>query len=178
MHNEDAYIETTTAEGEDGSLQFTYSGGTGPNMWGKINPNFSTCGNGKWQSPINIWTGKAVLNKKLKPLLRSYPSCNVTLVNNKFNVGVKYPDHTYSGGGGGILEVDGKEFKLKQMHWHSPSEHRINGKQYVVVTFNPLFSIHFHLFIYLFMILGFGDTYIQILYNTIQYNTGLLQSFI
>lgn len=77
------------AESDDGSLQFTYTGATGPNMWGKINPNFSTCGNGKWQSPINIWTAKSVLNKKLKPLIRSYPSCNATLVNNKFNVGVR-----------------------------------------------------------------------------------------
>ncbi|KAG6386205.1 hypothetical protein SASPL_155096 [Salvia splendens] len=108
----------------DGSIQFTYSGGTGPNMWGKINPNFSTCGSGKTQSPINILTDKAVLNKKLKPLIRSYGSCNVTLVNNKFNVGVRYPDHT-----GGVV-VDGKMYSLKQMHWHSPSEHRINGKQY------------------------------------------------
>ncbi|KAH6837805.1 hypothetical protein C2S53_013965 [Perilla frutescens var. hirtella] len=114
----------TSLHQSDGSIQFTYTGATGPNMWGKISPDFSMCGNGKSQSPINILTDKVVLNKSLKPLIRSYGSCNVTLVNNKFNVGVRYPDHT-----GGII-VDGKAYNLKQMHWHSPSEHRINGKQF------------------------------------------------
>lgn len=144
-----------------GSLQFTYSGATGPNMWGKINPNFSTCGAGKSQSPINIWTAKAVLNRNLKPLRRSYGSCNVTLINNKFNIGViswarffnctifrvserlievgwlvqvKYPDHT------GVVEVDGKKYNLKQMHWHSPSEHMINGKRYVCFYVHDMFK--------------------------------------
>lgn len=46
---------------------------------------------------------------------------------------VKYPDH--SGG----IEVDGKKYNLKQMHWHSPSEHRVNGKQYVIYVLS-LFS--------------------------------------
>lgn len=29
----------------------------------------------------------------------------------------------------GVLLVDGKNYSLKQMHWHSPSEHRIDGLQ-------------------------------------------------
>lgn len=40
-------------------------------------------------------------------------------------VQVRYPANA------GSMVIDGKIYSLKQMHWHSPSEHRINGKQYV-----------------------------------------------
>ncbi|KAL0338641.1 UNVERIFIED_CONTAM: Alpha carbonic anhydrase 1, chloroplastic [Sesamum angustifolium] len=108
----------------DQPLQFTYSGATGPDRWASLNPNFSLCANGKSQSPINIVTNQVVLNKNLQPLIRQYHAVNVTLVNNKFTVAMEYPDHT-----GGIT-VDEKQYVLKQMHWHSPSEHRIDGNRY------------------------------------------------
>lgn len=34
-------------------------------------------------------------------------------------------------GNGGTLDVDGKNYNLMQLHWHTPSEHRLNGIQYV-----------------------------------------------
>lgn len=37
---------------------------------------------------------------------------------------IEYPDHT------GWVTVDEKQYNLKQMHWHSPSEHRINGNRF------------------------------------------------
>ncbi|CAA2970503.1 alpha carbonic anhydrase 1, chloroplastic [Olea europaea subsp. europaea] len=105
-------------------MLFTYSGGTGPNKWGSLDPKFTMCANGKSQSPINIVKAKVVVDKKLKPLIREYNSVNVTLVNNKFNVAVVYPSNC------GKLIVDDKKYSLKQMHWHSPSEHRIDGQQF------------------------------------------------
>ncbi|GFP89458.1 alpha carbonic anhydrase 1 chloroplastic [Phtheirospermum japonicum] len=114
---------TAPSQQIDDPFQFTYSGTTGPDKWGSLSPNFSMCVNGKAQSPINIVTSKAVLNKNLKPLLRSYGPTNVTLVNNKFNIGVRYPDHS------GVLTIDNKIYTLKQMHWHAPSEHRIDGQR-------------------------------------------------
>ncbi|KAH6762189.1 hypothetical protein C2S52_019622 [Perilla frutescens var. hirtella] len=106
------------------TLQFTYSGARGPDRWASLNPNFSVCATGKSQSPINIVANQALLNKKLKPLIRDYHSVNVTLVDNKFTVAIEYPDHT------GGINVDDKPYTLKQMHWHSPSEHRINGNRF------------------------------------------------
>ncbi|KAL2481672.1 Alpha carbonic anhydrase 1 [Abeliophyllum distichum] len=105
-------------------MQFTYSGLTGPAKWASLDPKFSMCANGKSQSPINIVKDKVVVDKKLKPLIRQYNAANVTLVNNKFNVAVVYPSNC------GMLIVDGKKYSLKQMHWHSPSEHRIDGQQF------------------------------------------------
>jgi len=34
--------------------------------------------------------------------------------------------------GGGNVTVDGKQYRLKQMHWHSPSEHTVDGQRFPV----------------------------------------------
>ena len=34
--------------------------------------------------------------------------------------------------GGGNVIVGGKQYRLKQMHWHSPSEHTVDGQRFPV----------------------------------------------
>ncbi|KAL3532100.1 hypothetical protein ACH5RR_005621 [Cinchona calisaya] len=111
-------------EGSSVGTQISYSGDTGPDKWGSLNPAFSACSNGKSQSPVDIVSDKVVLNKNLKPLARQYNSTNSTLVNNGFNIELRRGENS------GRLVSDGKIYKFTQMHWHSPSEHRINGVQY------------------------------------------------
>lgn len=36
------------------------------------------------------------------------------------------------GGGAGHMEVNGTQYFLRQCHWHSPSEHTINGKRFAL----------------------------------------------
>ncbi|KAF8403300.1 hypothetical protein HHK36_011402 [Tetracentron sinense] len=105
-------------------IPFSYSGATGPDKWGSLSPNFSSCSTGKFQSPVNIVKKEVVLKQKLEPLTGDYHPANATLINNGFNIEVKYDE------GVGVLIIDGKNYSLQQMHWHSPSEHRINGVQY------------------------------------------------
>uniref|UniRef100_A0A2N9HW99 Carbonic anhydrase n=1 Tax=Fagus sylvatica TaxID=28930 RepID=A0A2N9HW99_FAGSY len=111
-------------EEELNSISFGYSGTNGPEKWGSLSPLFNECSSGKTQSPVDIVKDKVVRNKNLKPLSIDYSPANSTLVNNGFNVGMRYE------GDVGVLIADGKNFSLKQVHWHSPSEHRINGEQY------------------------------------------------
>ncbi|KAJ6425565.1 hypothetical protein OIU84_026190 [Salix udensis] len=115
------------APGSD--LVFSYAGLNGPANWGSLNPKFSTCSSGKLQSPVNIIKNEAVENKKLTPLTRDYKLGKAILVNNGFNIGLLYE------GNCGVLIIDGKNFTFKQMHWHSPSEHRIDGIQYAAQSF-------------------------------------------
>ncbi|KAG6437237.1 hypothetical protein SASPL_102149 [Salvia splendens] len=117
-------LTTSTSSKVEETLQFTYSGATGPDKWASLNPNFSLCATGKLQSPINIVSAQAVRSSKWKPLIRNYWAVNVTLVDNKFTVAIEYPDDT------GEISLDEKQYRLKQMHWHSPSEHRINGNRF------------------------------------------------
>ncbi|KAK6942586.1 Alpha carbonic anhydrase domain [Dillenia turbinata] len=106
------------------AVQFGYSGSLGPQNWGSLSPAFAMCSTGKSQSPVNIVKDEAALDKNLKPLRRFYQAANATLVNNGFNIGVKYESNS------GWLIVDGKNYSLVQMHWHSPSEHTIDGQRH------------------------------------------------
>ncbi|XP_027069775.1 alpha carbonic anhydrase 1, chloroplastic isoform X1 [Coffea arabica] len=119
-------IHASPIFGEEAIVQipFSYMGATGPSKWGSLKPGFSECSTGKSQSPIDIRKGKVVLNKKLKPLTREYSYINATFVNNGFNIGLRCGKNT------NLLISDGKAYKFSQLHWHSPSEHRIDGVQY------------------------------------------------
>ncbi|KAI3434024.1 Carbonic anhydrase, partial [Psidium guajava] len=115
---------SATNVGVVGAAQFAYAGPQGPSHWGSLSPEYSACAQGEHQSPVNIVRNATVLNKNLHALTRDYRPANAALVNNGFNIGVVYEQEV------GTLLVDGKNYSLKQMHWHSPSEHRIDGIQF------------------------------------------------
>ncbi|KDP37301.1 hypothetical protein JCGZ_06755 [Jatropha curcas] len=112
------------AYGGTAAVKFGYYGAVGPEKWGSLSPTYSECSKGKSQSPINIIKNDTVLDSNLKPLIRDYEIANATLVNNVCNIGVHFDN------GCGALIIDGKNYKLIQLHWHSPSEHQINGVHY------------------------------------------------
>ncbi|WVZ75163.1 hypothetical protein U9M48_023246, partial [Paspalum notatum var. saurae] len=105
---------------------FGYSGSTGPNHWGSLSPNFTLCSKGILQSPIDIVKDEAVYNPQLDPLERDYTATNATIVDNVFNIALRYNDTT------GTVKVGGTKYKLKQLHWHSPSENTINGQRFAM----------------------------------------------
>lgn len=104
------------------SGNFSYTGRNGPEKWGSLSPSYSACSNGKTQSPVDLTKIDIVLNKQLKNLDRHYVPTNATLVNNIFNIGVHFE------GKAGDININGKNYSLKQLHWHSPSEHKANGR--------------------------------------------------
>ncbi|PSS15923.1 Alpha carbonic anhydrase [Actinidia chinensis var. chinensis] len=114
------YASSAGLVGLDTVLNFSYSGNTGPGRWGSLSPVYAPCAYGKWQSPIDIETDKVVVNKTLKPLKRHYYPSNTTLIDHGYNVGMQFEN-------GGEFIVDGKKYTLLQMHWHVPSEHKIDG---------------------------------------------------
>nr|CAB3486986.1 unnamed protein product [Digitaria exilis] len=116
----------TTLACDPNGAKFGYVGSVGPAHWGTLSPNFSQCAKGMSQSPIDISTAAAVCNPELQPLHRDYTVANATLVDNVFNIALRFD------GGGGNVSIHGKQYRLKQMHWHSPSEHTINGQRFPV----------------------------------------------
>ena len=97
-----------------------YSGDQGPTHWGKLDPEFSACSEGKNQSPINL-TG--FIEADLKPIGIDYEAGGKEIINNGHTIQVNYTP-------GSKLTVDGHEFELKQYHFHAPSENHINGQSY------------------------------------------------
>ncbi|RLN07429.1 alpha carbonic anhydrase 1, chloroplastic-like [Panicum miliaceum] len=114
-------------------VRFGYSGSTGPNYWGSLSPNFTLCSKGMNQSPIDIVKDKAVYNPQLEPLERDYTATNASIVDNVFNIALRYNDTAET------VKVGGIKYKLKQLHWHSPSEHTVNGQRFAM----ELHMVHF-----------------------------------
>lgn len=111
---------------DNNGAKFGYTGSLGPSHWGGLSPNFSRCADGNKQSPINIRTDEVVYSPSLGPLRRDYATANATLVDNIFNIALRYQDTA------GTVQIEGVKYTLKQMHWHSPSEHTINGQRFAM----------------------------------------------
>ncbi|GLJ05636.1 hypothetical protein SUGI_0021910 [Cryptomeria japonica] len=114
-----------TQEVED-EREFTYIVGeeTGPDHWGELHEEWSACGNGRQQSPIDVVKEQAKIYPDLGQLRRIYRPANATLVNRGHDIMLKWPT------GAGSIEIEGRRYQLNQCHWHSPAEHTVNGKRY------------------------------------------------
>jgi carbonic anhydrase len=85
-----------------------------------LDGKFAVCASGKNQSLIDL---KAFIQADLKPLKLDYKAGIADILNNGHTVQINY-------GPGSSLTVDGFAFELKQFHFHSPSENKVNGKQF------------------------------------------------
>ncbi|KAH0453156.1 hypothetical protein IEQ34_017480 [Dendrobium chrysotoxum] len=118
-----AFLLLFHVEAHSGFVSFNYAG-NGPSNWGNLATEYKSCSSGTIQSPINILQDNATLNTKLHDLSRLYVDANATLINNGFNVMLKFEKS------GGLLLQDGKNYSLKELHWHAPSEHSIDTQLY------------------------------------------------
>lgn len=104
--------------------EFGYSGKNGPEHWGSLSADWSVCGSGQSQSPINIVNAVDV---ELPAISFDYKVGSQTFVHNGHAVQVNYAP-------GSTLTVDDSSaglkssYELKQFHFHSPSEHQVNGR--------------------------------------------------
>jgi len=112
-HEEHAKYETHTKH-------WGYMGEVGPKHWSEVKKEFNMCSEGKQQSPINVIASK---DTDLKALDLQYKTGSETIINNGHTVQVNIKD-------GSVLKIDGADYKLKQFHFHVPSENNINGEAY------------------------------------------------
>jgi carbonic anhydrase len=109
-------------------LSWSYDGHNGPNMWGSFDGDH-ICGSGISQSPISIETGKAagLSNVSIDPALQSIPvqwkPSQLSILNNGHTLQVVYDP-------GSTITWEGHTYTLQQFHFHSPSEHIVNEKEY------------------------------------------------
>ncbi|HEY3626767.1 MAG TPA: carbonic anhydrase family protein [Terracidiphilus sp.] len=96
-----------------------YYGKTGPLGWGRLDPEYRLCSEGKEQSPIDIRGAK--LNKTLKPIEFHYLTGSVELENNGHTVAVHVNPGSY-------IVANGVRYDLQQFHFHHPAEEEVNGK--------------------------------------------------
>jgi carbonic anhydrase len=102
----------------DEDSHWSYSGATGPEHWAGLEPEFAACGIGVNQSPIDI--GKTIA-AELTPLQLDFKGHGTTIVNNGHTLQINVEP-------GSWLKAEDESFQLLQFHFHSPSEHKINGE--------------------------------------------------
>jgi carbonic anhydrase len=96
-----------------------YIGKEGPINWGKLDPAFRACSEGKEQSPIDI--RGAHLNKALQPIEFHYIAAGATIENNGHTIMVTPHPGSY-------IVAGGVRYDLVQFHFHHPSEEAVKGK--------------------------------------------------
>jgi carbonic anhydrase len=94
------------------------AGHEGPEHWGNLGKDFTACGTGKEQSPINI-TGAAKAD--LPAIAFSYQASPLKVINNGHTVQVNFAE-------GSAIRIGDQAYNLVQTHFHTPSEEQINGK--------------------------------------------------
>lgn len=106
-----------------------YEGKDGPEYWPKLNPAYAACGQGKSQSPINI-TQTATGDAKAWKL--NYKSTSLKIAHHEHVTDIVDNGHTIqvSVDGGSTLTTDRGVYSLKQFHFHTPSEHTVDGSHF------------------------------------------------
>ncbi|HCR71044.1 MAG TPA: hypothetical protein DIW23_06340 [Anaerolineae bacterium] len=99
---------------------WTYEGEEGPEHWGELDASYAVCGTGTHQSPIDI---SATSEQDLASIVFHYESSKVNIFNNGHTVQVNYDAGSY-------IELDSVRYDVLQFHYHAPSEHTIDGKEF------------------------------------------------
>jgi carbonic anhydrase len=99
---------------------FGYSGASGPTHWGGISGHWNACSTGRNQSPVNL---AGPVEAELAPLELDYTTSSSEIVNNTHSIQVNYRP-------GSTLRMDGRVYTLLQFHFHSPSEHHLEGRDF------------------------------------------------
>jgi len=103
---------------------WSYEGEHGPEHWGAIKSEYATCSTGKDQSPIDI---RGATTAALAPIAFDYHSATPDIVDNGHTIQVNVPS-------GSSITVGGRRYDLVQLHFHHPSEERIDGKGFAMVA--------------------------------------------
>lgn len=101
---------------------WSYEGDDGPEHWGDLSPDYYFCKDGKNQSPVDL---VADLHAELPELIFNYQGTPVHETHNGHSILLTVTP-------GNFLDVPAwnERFELLQGHFHSPSEHSVDGEHF------------------------------------------------
>lgn len=124
MFNLTIVVEGAQADELKKDLEWSYSGKTGPEYWGSLDPSYVQCAKGLKQSPINISTSKLVKSFDQDQIKFHYKPTNFKILNTGHTIEV------VPGNQENILWVNNEQYILKQFHFHHLSEHELNHEKF------------------------------------------------
>lgn len=113
------FVNSANAEGTD----FSYTGDTGPAYWYELNEDWWACAGTSFyprQSPINIEEVK--VDRRLRRLDMEILPTTIDIFNNGHTIEQHYEDT------GSNIYFERLEYELLQFHFHTFSEHAVNGE--------------------------------------------------
>lgn len=113
----------TSAFSNETGVHWSYQGKTDPTHWADGVPANATCRSGLRQSPIALSEASAQ-RVASKDFAIHYEAGSVTLLNNGHTVQANVSDANDT------VTFKGESYKLDQFHFHTPSEHTLDGKSY------------------------------------------------
>jgi len=111
-----------TVQSQTPDEMWGYDETTGPANWGRLHPTFHTCLKGQTQSPINI---ERALPQTLPYVRYRYQKAQAKVKYDGRLVRLEVVD-------GGEVVVARRHFRLKEVLFHSPSEHTVDGRTYPI----------------------------------------------
>jgi len=118
-------MATMPLAGASEGAHWTYEGEAGPDHWSELAEEFDMCSKGRNQSPIHLAPD---IHADLPELIFDYTNPG-NLV--EVNTGHAIQENVRPGN---YILIKDDRFELKQFHFHSPSEHLVNGKAYSMET--------------------------------------------
>ncbi|WBX73736.1 carbonic anhydrase family protein [Tenacibaculum pacificus] len=103
-------------------IKWSYKGDIGPTYWASLCENFSEC-NGDKQTPIDINTTESNIDVSLSKIAINYNDTKTHILNNGHTIEFEYDK-------GSSITVNKTTYDLLQFHFHTGSEHLIDGKQF------------------------------------------------
>ncbi|HZI14416.1 MAG TPA: carbonic anhydrase family protein [Myxococcus sp.] len=100
---------------------WSYTGTFGPERWGEL-PGYGLCSTGQQQTPIPLWSLNGLPLDLLAPSFH-YLSTPLSMSNSGFTVNFAYQP-------GSSIRSQGTNYRLAQFHFHTPSEHTLDGVSY------------------------------------------------
>lgn len=102
------------------SAHWSYEGVSSPEHWGTMEKSFRACAVGTQQSPVNLEGG--VKAEASGPVL-NWKAVPFSVVNNGHSIELR--PHGDAGG----ADLNGRYYALRQFHFHTPSEHAVDGRR-------------------------------------------------
>jgi|SRR5688572_10787833 len=108
-------------------VHWGYQGASGPSNWATLTPVYALCGEGKGQSPIDIVKSDAKGGVAWK---FDYKTTSLRIAHNEHMDDIIDNGHTIqiTVDEGSTFTFGDKSFDLKQFHFHTPSEHTVDGQ--------------------------------------------------
>ncbi|WAT18696.1 carbonic anhydrase family protein [Aurantiacibacter sp. MUD11] len=104
------------------ATDWTYEGETGADRWGHLHTDFEMCERGIMQSPIDLGAGNVNATGEVEVMVH-WNAGPLTILNNGHTVQANFAE-------GSHLMSGGKTFNLVQVHFHTPSEHAVDGERF------------------------------------------------